>query len=424
MATTKKILWVKAGGFLPLDAGGKIRSYNIVRELARSYPVVAFTFYPAQEHDENPLMAEVVDRTICTPLKLPQPRSVQERLRYVSRFFTSQPFAVQKYCRENVRNQVRQLITSEHFDVVICDFLVAAGVVPWDIPIPKILFTHNVEATIWRRLFDVTRNPVKKLAYGREWWTTNSFEKKILRRADHVLTVSDTDRETLSTSVAPARMTTIPTGVDTQYFRSANRATKRNSLVFTGSMDWMPNEDGILYFLQRILPLVQRSVPDVNLTIVGRRPSPALRREMAKVANAVLTGRVDDVRPSLDEAAVCIVPLRAGSGTRLKIFEAMAMGKPVVSTSIGAEGLPVTDGRELLIADDPIQFASAVVLLLKDAALRSSIGRSARELVERKFSWSAAAAAIAGVIESLPCQPRAISFSSQPAPQPSFPSLS
>ena len=164
-------------------------------------------------------------------------------------------------------------------------------------------------------------------------------------------------------------------------------------------MDWMPNEDGILFFLKKVLPLIVLDVPDVSVTIVGRNPSSTLKRVVTQYPCARLTGRVEDVRPYLAEAEVCIVPLRVGSGTRLKIFEAMAMGKAVVTTTLGAEGLPVTHGKDIVIADSAEDFAASVVGLMRDRAVRNHIEVAARTLVEREYGWHSVSECFAGAIQ-------------------------
>jgi glycosyltransferase involved in cell wall biosynthesis len=182
----------------------------------------------------------------------------------------------------------------------------------------------------------------------------------------------------------------IPTGVDTTYFAPSTVAERPRHLVFSGSMDWLPNEDGMLYFVHEILPLIRQQEPSVTVTIVGRSPTPSVAR-LASDAGIEVTGRVDDVRPYLAAAAVYIVPLRIGGGTRLKIFEAMSMGKAVVSTTVGAEGLPVTAGEHLRLADDPDEFAGAVVHLLRSPIERAQLGTRARHLVATTYDWAAAA---------------------------------
>jgi glycosyltransferase involved in cell wall biosynthesis len=180
----------------------------------------------------------------------------------------------------------------------------------------------------------------------------------------------------------------VPTGVDTAYFAEVGGPARPRHMVFTGSMDWLPNEDGMVYFVRDVLPLIRRHEPTATLSIVGRAPTPAIAR-LASEEGVEVTGRVDDVRPHMAAGAVYIVPLRIGGGTRLKIFEAMAMGKPVVSTTIGAEGLPVTPGADVVIADTAETFADAVVRLFRDDAERRRIGAAAKRLVAERYDWSA-----------------------------------
>jgi polysaccharide biosynthesis protein PslH len=223
-------------------------------------------------------------------------------------------------------------------------------------------------------------------------------EYKYLRKADHVLTVSEDDRQVFAEFADAAKLSVITTGVDTEYFAPTETPETPNTLVFTGSMDWLPNEDGVAYFMKEILPLIRRQTPEVALTIVGRNPSSRLKDLAAGTASAHLTGWVEDVRPFLSQAAVVVVPLRIGGGTRLKIFEAMGMGKAVVSTTIGAEGLPVIAGEHLLIADEPTEFARSTVELLRDTARRRSMGITAHKLVVANYSWRMVAQQFAEVL--------------------------
>jgi glycosyltransferase involved in cell wall biosynthesis len=250
-----------------------------------------------------------------------------------------------------------------------------------------VLFTHNVEAAIWRRHYEVASNPIWKAISWREWRKMEAAERKYLRLADRVLAVSETDRDAFASFLDPGKLTVIPTGVDVDYFQPMPVEEPANSLVFTGSMDWLPNEDAILYFVDAILPLIKRQCPEVSLEVVGRSPSRKVRALAEREKSVRLTGWVEDIRPFVARGSVCIVPLRIGGGTRLKIFEAMAMGKAVVSTSVGAEGLPVQTGDNILLADTPSDFADSVISLLRAATERKRMGTSARKMVEEKFSW-------------------------------------
>jgi glycosyltransferase involved in cell wall biosynthesis len=265
---------------------------------------------------------------------------------------------------------------------------------PQTLPCPSILFTHNVEAEIWRRHAENPQGVLRRRLYRQQWRRMLRFEGRTIARFDRVLAVSDVDRDTfqrLYPHDLRAPISVIPTGVDTQYFApAAAPEARRRNLVFTGSMDWLPNVDGIEYFCRDILPLVRNEMPDVTLTVVGRAPTPSIRRLGAEPGIDV-TGRVDDVRPYLAQSTLYIVPLRIGGGTRLKIFEAMSAGRAVVSTSIGAEGLPTVPGRHLALADTPEAFAREVVSLLRDEDARNQLARAARELVTTHYDWAAAA---------------------------------
>jgi len=396
-----KILWVKAGGLVPLDTGGKIRSFHILRELARRHDVTFFTFYPEHPNDMHGDLAQLFTRVIRHPLRVSRTRSFSGLSHYARHLFSGQPYQIVKYCQPRVAVALRELLREHTFDLVVCDFLAAAGIIPWHFRCPKVLFTHNVEALIWKRHFEVARNPMWKAICWHEFRTTARAERRYLNLADHVLAVSGADRDFFALVIERAKITVIPTGVDLDFFRPGAEEEQPNTLVFTGSMDWMPNEDGVFYFVEKILPRIRRQIPSVSLFLVGRSPSPRLL-ELARTNDGVqVTGAVEDIRPYVHRGAAYIVPLRVGSGTRLKIFEAMAMGKAVVSTSIGAEGLPVRSGRDVLIADDPEEFADGVVGLLQDRVRRGELGRAARQLVAQQHGWDVVAQHFESALETL-----------------------
>jgi glycosyltransferase involved in cell wall biosynthesis len=248
----------------------------------------------------------------------------------------------------------------------------------------------------------VQSNAAKKMYLRWQWLKMQRFEGSVCRRVDRVIAVSEADAETMQQDYRIEKVYPIPTGVDVEFFRpDPHAATQPNSLVFTGSMDWLPNEDGINYFTSEILPLIRKSIPDVTLTIVGRNPSRKLMDLAQRDSSIVVTGRVDDVRPYMEEAAAYIIPLRIGGGTRLKIYEAMAMEKPAISTTVGAEGLPVRDGIELLLADDPQSFADATVKVLTNPSFAAQLSTNAAQLVRQNFGWDRVAAIMAELCEAV-----------------------
>src|SRR5438270_5050588 len=172
-----RILWVKAGGLVPPDTGGKIRSYNILRELARKHSVTFFSFYAAHENDQHPSLNEVFDKAVCLPMRMPAPKSGAEFLSYLRYAFSFESYSAMKFCRAPVRPALRQLLSEREFDVIVCDFLFAAPAIPWDFPCPKVLFTHNVEAVIWKRHYEVARNPLWKALAWKEWDAVERAER-------------------------------------------------------------------------------------------------------------------------------------------------------------------------------------------------------------------------------------------------------
>jgi glycosyltransferase involved in cell wall biosynthesis len=233
-----------------------------------------------------------------------------------------------------------------------------------------------------------------KLACWLESRALQRAERRYVQLADYVLTVSENNRASFAPYVDPRRISVIPTGVDTEYFQpgvlSGPVPEQPDTMVFTGSMDWMPNEDGVAYFVAKILPLIRAQIPEAVFWAVGRQPP---RRLQALASDSVVvTGAVEDIRPYLAKAALCVVPLRSGSGTRIKIFEAMAMGKAVISTTMGAEGLPVRHGENIILADDPADFTRQVIQLMRDPQRRARLGRAARRLVEEHYGWPSVAA--------------------------------
>jgi sugar transferase (PEP-CTERM/EpsH1 system associated) len=387
-----RVLWVKSGGLVPLDTGGKIRSFNLFKELARRCELDLFTFYAKHDGDAHAELKQYCHGVHCVPLEIPEKNSASDLLHYAINLPSLQPYSMAKYCRPEVGVQLRQHLAKHSYDVILCDFLLTAAVIPWENKTPKVLFTHNVEAQIWERHYKVSRNPVWKAISWREFRTLDRFEKNCIQQSDHVLTVSETDKDIFAKTILPKKITVIPTGVDLDFFQPGTKTDEQaDSMVFTGSMDWTPNEDAILFFAEQILPRIRTEIPAAQLWVVGRSPSSKLQALAAANNGVNITGRVDDIRPYVHRSPVYVVPLRIGGGTRIKIFEAMAMGKAVVSTTIGAEGLPIHHEKDLILADEPGEFARRVISLMRNPAERDSLGRAARLLVEEKYGWAAAA---------------------------------
>jgi polysaccharide biosynthesis protein PslH len=390
-----KILWLNAGLLLPLDKGGKLRTWHLMRHLARRHDITYLSFADTSGSEEHRSGMREVCRELVT---VPRTDAAKGTLRFYADaagyIVDAVPYAVAKYRSPEYAARVHALLQAGRFDAVVCDFLPPLVNMPGTLPCPSILFTHNVEAEIWRRHVETATNPVSRWLLKQQWDRMLRFERQAVSRFDLVLAVSEADGATLERlypGALRAPVHVVQTGVDTDYFRPAAATTQRRAhMVFTGSMDWLPNEDGMLFFAREILPRIRKAEPEATLSIVGRSPTPAVRK-LAEEHGIEVTGRVDDVRPHVAAGSVYVVPLRIGGGTRLKIFEAMGMARAVVSTTIGAEGLPVSDGTDIVIADEPAAFAEAVVRLMRDQPARERIEQAARRLVVERYDWSAVA---------------------------------
>lgn len=383
-----RILWVKVGGLWPLNTGGRLRSFHVLSELSRRHRVTLLTTHGPGE-DPQGLAAHLprCESVLSLPYAIPKLGTGRFALALLRSWFSPLPVDLSKFRVAALSKMVRERLGAGQADLCVADFLSATPNVPLASPVPVVFFAHNVEHMIWKRLSQIENRPLRRIALKLEWRKMRRYEAKTCARANLTLSVSDKDRELLALAAPGARLCTIPTGVDTSYFTPNGTRETRAHLVFTGSMDWHPNEDAVLYFMNAILPRVRNEVPEVSFSVVGRSPTPRLLAA-AREGGVKITGTVDDIRPYVSEAAVYIVPIRVGGGTRLKIFEALAMGKAVVATTVGAEGLPLVPGEHFIQADDPSEFARAVISLIRDARRRKTLGLAGRRLVEQRYSWT------------------------------------
>jgi glycosyltransferase involved in cell wall biosynthesis len=392
------ILWVKAGKLLPVDTGGKIRSYNILRQLARTHQVTFLSYYggPRDAAYETAIQSELPGaQTIHTAAR--DGSVFLQSVDYMRCIFQPAPFAVAKFTHPVVQRLVASSLGEKKFDVAVCDFLSASLNFPETLATPTVLFQHNVESALWQRMASTESNPVKRIAYQIEARKMARYERASLSRFHHVIAVSDHDRQQMLEMDPSCAISVVPTGVDTQKYPIAPpAAADPPRIIFTGSMDWEPNVDAVAYFYQDIWPRVRSEFPAAIFQIVGRNPHSRVKQLASDSVR--VTGTVPSVADYLRDATLVVVPLRIGGGTRLKIFEAMAMGKALISTSIGAEGLDVESGRDLVLADDAAAFAHAIILLLRDPSLRRRYEQAAARLAAQ-YDWSNIVRTFAEVLE-------------------------
>lgn len=383
-----RLLIVSGRVLYPANTGGRIRSTAIFERLAKRHDVTMTVLVsPLDAADDVARMERCCTRLLTFDWTEARPFTLGFFLRLAANLPSALPYNVAKYKHAGLMRELARRLTAESYDLLLCDFL-HPSVNCLDLAYrPKVLFQHNLEAMLRSRHVAHASNPVARAYLSWDLRRLRRFEARAVRHFDHTIMVSAEDCRALQHAYGVASTSAVPTGVDADYFQPPAREAAAPDLVFTGSMDWAPNQDGIERFVAQTLPLIRARVPAARLWVVGRNPSASLVALGARHDAVTVTGTVDDIRPYLSRAQVYVVPLRVGGGTRIKILEALAMGLPVVSTRLGAEGLPFVDGEHLQRADTPGEMAGAIIHLLEDGDARRRLGQAGRAAVVARHSW-------------------------------------
>jgi sugar transferase (PEP-CTERM/EpsH1 system associated) len=367
----------------PLDTGAKLRNYHLARVLSRDAHVTLLAFGDSVSAELRAVYDEVVTvprgsgyslgkllrgAVGRTPLPLLNYTS-QEMTDAVSRLFTENNFDVVQVESIHLMNYLRTIRASPTRALVICDW-------------------HNIESELMYRYSEQEQSAPRRAYARRTARLMKDFEQRALSEFDAHIAVSKRDAEALRSMNPSAKVFVIENGVDSSYYEADGSGwATRNRIVFVGSMDYHANVEGVAKFARDVWPAVHRQKPELIFTIVGKDPAPAVR-ELSSINGVEVTGSVDDVRPYYREAIAAVVPLNVGGGSRLKILEAMAAGVPVVSTTLGAEGLELRDGENILIADGEDRLAKAILDLRDDKASRDRIIAGGHALVAERYDWS------------------------------------
>ncbi len=391
-----KILWVNPHFLHPATQGGQIRTLEMLRQLNRWHEIHYVALEDQSAADGVARSVEYCSKAYPIAHTLPPRGTAWFTLQALGNLIDPLPLAVTRYRSEAMRNEVARLLMSGSFDRLVCDFLFTAPNIP--ALSQALLFEHKIETTVWERHLEMAESAPARAFYRIQRNRMARYEAEVCRRSAHVVAVSEQDAQRFRTVFKAPRVSKVPTGVDVAAFTppkseppKEQRPEHKTDLVFVGSMDWLPNIDGCNYFVRKILPLIRQQKPDCTIGLVGRAPGSGIL-EMARADSKVfVSGTVADIRPYFWGSTVSIVPSRIFGGTRLKIFEAMAAQIPVVSTSIGAEGLPVTHGRNIYLADTPEEFARYCLELLDSRQRREQMANEAYGMVAAEFSWEHAA---------------------------------
>jgi glycosyltransferase involved in cell wall biosynthesis len=382
---------------------------------AEGHEVTLLTFGQPDEVDRHYSALRQVCRQIeAVPLVMDRLCSTTDYLNRLLGLFSAKSYRAQRFASSAMRTRIHHCLGRDSYDAVLCDTVYSAVNLP-PTRVPVILNCHDVEHVTLRRYAAVERNLVKRLYALSETYKLRKFEQDTCRRAATGMACSEHDRRLLHALCPELRVTVVPNVVDVDHY-VPNGDGDVQTLLFQGTMDWFPNSDAVNFFVAQVLPALRRRVRGVRLVVAGRNPSQSFLERFRGVSEIEFTGAVEDMRSEIARAAVCVVPLRIGSGTRLKILEAAAMAKAIVSTRIGAEGLNFADGEEILLADGPRQFADAVADLLADPARRHAMGSAARRRVETQYSLPVLRVALRETLAFLTATSSTVSLMPQRSP--------
>lgn len=368
----------------PPDSGKPIRSWNLLRRLAARHDVTFLCHgHPSPEQSQA---AQSVGIRVETVEAIPPDAGPSLYGKLLFNLVSPYPYSVAKHYTARFREKLHAILSGNQFDLVHCEWTPYARYLD-GIQIPTLVATHNIESQIWSRRSEQAVNPFAKLFFALQAAKMKWFERGVMASAGAITGVSAADADQARAWGARCARV-VDNGVDLEFFLPQGEGSGDRA-VFIGALDWFPNVDAIQYFAEAIAPRVSKLLPQLQTKVIGRKAPESLRTFLQGHPGIEFAGEVPDTRPHLADAGIVIVPLRIGGGSRLKILEALAMGKAVVSTSIGAEGLAVTPNKDILIADTPEDFAQAMARLSGSGELRRSLGLAGRRLVEQSYGWDA-----------------------------------
>jgi len=384
----KKILFIDEWIPFPPDSGKKIRTYNLIKNLSSDFDITLICFVKDYEVKNIKEIEKINIRILPVRDDRLKKWTTRFYMRVCVNLFEKVPFSTIYHIKPTFRREIISFAAKNKPDVIHCEWTNLSPFLEGCDLSKTVISSHNIESDIWNRLADQTRNPLKKLVARNQARKIEILEKYWYPKVACCTAVSRNDQVKIEEYGGISYV--VENGVDVNYYSGFDSVfcAYENTIVFTASYDSFSNEDGAIYFMREHWAYIKKRLPDARLLFIGKNPTRKMIQSAAKDPAIQFTGLVDDVRPFVANAKVCVVPLRIGGGSRLKIFEAMAMRKAIVSTSIGAEGIEVTDGDELLIRDIPQNFADAVVELCLNDDKRNIISNRAYDFVSLRFDWS------------------------------------
>ena len=370
----------------PLTDGAVIRDFNLLREAAKRHEVhlLCFLFKPG-DREYYDALRPYCKKIIGIDLIRPRWRTTYNAGKSL---IGADPFITGEYWCPEMANALEKFVDEEHIDVIHSHFLHMSQYVTHKRGAAFVHDAHNLEHVLWQRMERTTSNPLKKAFIHSQYGKLVRLQQDVARASEKCVVLSDEDRAEYRRICPEADVTTVPNGADVEYWTPTGPdTTEPSSILYFGNLSWPPQADAAIYFYEKILPLIRQRIPDVKFYIAGQNPPDAVKALDGD--RVVVTGFVPDMREYVAKASVVVMPLRAGAGTKHRVFQALCMKKPVVCTAVAAEGIALTHGETAMLADDPEIFASATVSLLQDAVLRQRLGERGRQLVLDRYDWRA-----------------------------------
>lgn len=391
---------------LPYFTGGgaPIRDFNLLKNLSDHYQCTVMCFSgpdPKRSATRLSALSAHCERVILVDGDQPIMDGGHSRAQALRRLVDPMPRRVEALSTTTMRSRVRGVLRDRHYDLIHANHVEMGALLSEGDQARRVVGPEAVSPKL-KRLLRIESDSLRRILDYIEWRKLVRYERALYRAVDLCILVSEQERRTVLGVAPDARVVIVPNGVDTSFFRfdpERDSRTRKRSVLFVGSMSYVPNEDAVLFFYREMWPLLKARFPDLTWQIVGRAPSPEVKR--LACADISVTGWVEDVRPYMEQSLAMIVPLRSGGGTRLKILEAMAAGLPVVSTTIGAEGLAVSDGETILLADEPNDFREAIETLVSQPDVVQTMRLAGRRLVESRYDWSTIADRLDDAYQSL-----------------------
>ncbi|TDI83755.1 MAG: glycosyltransferase [Caldithrix sp.] len=386
MVHNMNILFISTEIPYPPDHGHHISTYNSLKGLAKNHNI----FFVGFATTKKELKYKRAIKPLCVSADIFMIASGWRFwLSLFFNVFSPRPFIGQRYYKSAARKTIRNLLREDKIDFVHFDLLHVAPYYKVVRALPKVLGNRNVESLRFLRRLQTERNIIKVVYFYLQYFKLRRFEKKMPAKFDCCVLVSDVDKRFHARLTGNDNFVVIPNGVEIDYFTPNGIPHKSNTLVWVGSMKDPYNADAVDYFLENILPRIKTEIPDVEVNFVGASPTKLLKRKASENEHLKISGFVDDVRPHMEQATVFIAPIRCGSGTKIKILNALSMSMPVVTTPVGAEGIAVVDDENIIIAKDDEDFANKTIMLLRNPEFAKNIGKNGRQLVEELYDWQA-----------------------------------